>query len=137
MIRGPVAGKTSKTDFVAIAREAWGDRLPDWVLELAEEATRTSGTAVAKRLNYSGAIVTQVVRRKYPGNLARVEGVVRGALMGATVQCPILGEIGRNRCLDEQKKPNSGTSSIRSKLYRACRGGCPHSRIPAKEAASC
>ena len=129
MNRGPVAGQPSKTDFAAIARAAWGDDLPDWVLALAEEATRITGVAVAKKIGYAGAVVTQIVRRKYPGDMGRVEAKVRGALMGATVVCPILGEIGRDRCLDEQKKPNSATSSIRSKLYRACRSGCPHSRI--------
>jgi hypothetical protein len=70
-----------------------------------------------------------VFANAYTGDLARVEAKVRGALMGATVVCPILGEIGRDVCLDEQKKPNTGASSIRSKLYRACRAGCPHSRI--------
>jgi hypothetical protein len=146
MKRGPMAGRPRKTDFVAIARAAWGDALPDWVEELAEEATRSTGVAVAKKIGYAGAVVTQIVRRKYPGDIARVEQKVRGALMGATVVCPILGEIGRDRCLDEQKMPNSATSSIRSKLYRACRSGCPHSRIrspdeaqrhPGKEGASC
>jgi hypothetical protein len=133
MRRGPEGGQRSKTDFVANARKAWGADMPDWVRELAGFATRESGTEAAKKIGYSGAVVTQVCGKKYPGDLARVEAKVRGALMGQTVICPVLGEIGRDRCLDEQKKKHAGTSALRARLFRACRGGCPHSRIERKE----
>jgi hypothetical protein len=127
MKRGP------QSDFVAKARGAWGDGVPAWVIVLAGECNRTSGSAVAKRLGYSPAVVSHVIANTYPGDIRRVEEKVRGALMGVTVDCPVLGEIGLDRCLDEQRKPFSGTSSIRSRLFRACRSGCPHSRLPAKE----
>jgi hypothetical protein len=129
MSRGPAPGRRSKTDFTVIARDAWGEDLPDWVAELAAYATRTSGKLASEKIGYSGALVTQVCRRAYPGDMGRVEEKVRGALMGVTVVCPILGEIGRDRCIDEQKHPKSTASSIRVKLYRACRSGCPHSMI--------
>jgi hypothetical protein len=129
MKRGPAAGRRSKTDFAAKAVAAWGDALPDWVAELARYASETSGTLAADAIGYSPAVVTHVIGNAYKGDLARVEDKVRGALMGMVVACPVLGEIGRNRCLDEQKTPFSASSSIRSKLYRACRSGCPHSRI--------
>lgn len=122
------------TDFLANAKAAWGGALPDWVAELAAEATRTSGKAAAKRIGYSGAVVTQVCGNKYPGDIERVAEKVRGALMGAVVVCPVLGEIGRDRCLDEQKQPFSASSANRARLYRACRAGCPHSRQAAVEA---
>lgn len=42
----------------------------------------------------------------------------------------ILGEIGADRCLDEQRMKHVGTSAIRTALFHACRSGdCPHSRI--------
>jgi hypothetical protein len=129
MKRGPAAGAKTKTDFVAKARAAYGDTLPDWVEELAIEASNTSAVTAAKKIGYSGSLLSHVFSNTYTGDIARVEAKVRGALMGATVICPILGEIGRDRCLDEQKMPRSATSSLRSKLYRACRSGCPHSRI--------
>jgi hypothetical protein len=129
MKRGPAPGLKTKTDFVAKARAAYGDALPDWVEELAVEATNTSQVLAAKKIGYSSSLLSHVFAATYSGDIGRVEAKVRGALMGATVICPILGEIGRNVCLDEQKKPRSATSSVRSKLYRACRSGCPHSRI--------
>jgi hypothetical protein len=131
----PRIGKKSQTDFVAKARAAWGDALPDWVLALAEEVNATMGRTAAKRIGLSPALVSYVISNNYPGDMERVEQKVRGALMGLVVACPVLGEIGRDRCLDEQKKNFAGTSSIRARLFKACRGGCPHSRITVREKA--
>lgn len=118
-----------KTDFLAIARASWGADLPDWIEQLAQEATRTSGAAVAMRLGYTAPVISGVIRRSYAGDLIAVEQKFRGAFMGATVECPVLSEIGRDRCLEEQKKNFIGTSAVRTKLFRACRSGCPHSRL--------
>jgi hypothetical protein len=126
----------NKTDFVGNARRNWGDALPDWILVLAEEATRTNGVAAAKRLSYSPAVVTQVINATYRGDLGAVEERVRGALMGVEVECPILGDIARDRCLDEQKKKFRGTSAVRTRLYIACRGGCANSRLKSAETAN-
>lgn len=126
--------KKVRTDFLKKARAAWGDAIPDWVVALAEEATRTTAVNAARRIGYSGGLLTGVFGKKYNGDMGRVEAKVRGALMSAVVTCPVVGEIGLDRCLDEQKMGHTGASSIRAKLYRACRGGCPHSRI-ATEAA--
>lgn len=118
-----------KVDFVAKARTAYPAGVPDFVEALAWEANRTSLAATAKAIGYTGGLVSAVIANKYGAGTERIETMVRGALMHETVVCPILGEIGRDRCLDEQGKSNRATSSIRSKLYRACRNGCPHSRI--------
>ncbi|MBY6244102.1 transcriptional regulator [Methylosinus sp. Sm6] len=116
-------------DFLANAREAFGDALPDWIEAAANEANRTSATAFGKRIGYSPAVISALCRGKYDGDLAAVEAKVRGLLMGAQVECPVLGEIGRDHCIDEQKKKHVGTSAIRTALFHACRGGCAHSRI--------
>lgn len=118
-----------KVDFVAKARDAWGKALPDWVAELAELATNTSQATAAKRIGYSAPVVSQVIGRTYRGDLARVEAKVRGALMHETVMCRVLGEIGLDQCRDEQRKPFFATSSVRTRVYRECRSGCPHSRL--------
>lgn len=122
-----------KVDFLAKAEAAWGDKLPDWVRELAREASRTTGARAAKRVGYSPAVLSHVLANDYTGDMSRVELKVRGALMNETVICPIVGEIGQDRCLDEQRMGHTGASSVRAKLYRACRSGCPHSRIPGQE----
>jgi len=127
MNRGPRPGTPGGTDFVAKARAAWSDEIPDWVLALAEEAQRTTVTAVAALIGYSPAVVSQVLSATYRGDLPRVEQVVRGALMGTIVACPVLGDIGRDACLREQARPFKATNSTRAMLRRACRT-CPNAR---------
>ncbi len=113
----------------AKARSAWGEALPDWVDVLAEECDRHSGVVIAKRINYSGAVVSAVLAGKYKGDIGKVEAKVRGALMGEIVHCPVLDEITKDRCIAEQGRKFAATSSTRAKLFRACRAGCPHSRL--------
>ena len=111
------------------ATAAWGDAMPDWIGELADTAGRLGLNACAKKLGYSPSVVSQAIAAKYAGDLTKVETKVRGALMGETVDCPVLGAIGRDRCLDWQGKPRAVTNALRSQVYRACRSGCPHSRL--------
>lgn len=130
MTRGPAPGRKTKVDFAAKARLAYGAALPDWIAELAAEATRTSLTRTAKRLGYSDSVLSYVLSGNYTGDIGRVEQKVRGALMGLMVYCRVHGEISRDRCLNEQRMGNTGASSIRAQVYRACRDGlCPHSRL--------
>jgi hypothetical protein len=128
MMRGPQAGRTA-ADPVEKATAAWGDKLPAWVLELAEACQKSNQSAVAKQLGYSSTVVSLILSNTYKGDVARVEQMVRGALMAETVGCPILGDLARNTCLEWQAKPHAVTSSLRAQMYRACRAGCPHSRI--------
>jgi hypothetical protein len=127
--------RAEKTDFVANAREAWGDALPPWVLALAQAASAKSATEIAKRLDYSAAVVSSVCRNRYAGDLSRVEAKVRGVLMSETVDCPVLGDINRALCIDEQGKKFFGTSAVRTRLYRAC-PTCIHSLQRQKEEAA-
>jgi len=122
----------TKTDFVAKAKASWGEALPAWLEILAAEATRTSLGAAAKKIGCTDGLVSAVLANKYKAKTDRVEQKVRGALMNETVTCPILGEIGRDYCLQQQEMPNTHASSFRSKLYRACRSGCFHSRLAAQ-----
>jgi len=126
MNRGPMKTQP-KTDFNARALACWGS-VPDWVEALADACSATNLSAVAKQLDYSPATVSQTLSNSYRGDLGRVEEMVRGALMSAVVDCPILGEIGRDRCLTEQDEPFRATSAMRAQLYHACRGGCPFSK---------
>ncbi len=103
--------------------------MSDWLDTLRAECARTSQARVAAAIGYSPAVVNQVLKGVYPGDLTAVEKAVRGAFMGATVTCPILGEIASNRCLEEQRRDFAATNPQRVMLYRACRGGCKHSRI--------
>lgn len=129
MNRGPVTGpRPDAPRFVEKAQAAYGDAAPDWLLELAGLADRESLAGAGKRIGYSRSAISNVIGGKYTGDLGRVEEMVRGALMALTVECPVLGEIGRDRCLQEQKEPFRATSRHRAQIYHACRGGCPHSK---------
>lgn len=130
MNRGPMpnsrpAGKT----FAEKAVDAYGADTSDWVLELARLADAEGLGGAGKKIGYSRSAVSNVLNGKYgAGDLARVENMVRGALMAETVECPVIGTIGRDRCLTEQNEPFRATSAFRAQLYHACRNGCPNAR---------
>lgn len=107
---------------VAIARGAWGLAIPDWVLRLATECLATSQSAVAKRLSRSASLISNVLHAKYPGDMATVEDLVRGALMKATLQCPVLGELPTHVCRGwrDKAKHFSGHNALRVTMFRAC-----------------
>lgn len=111
----------NKPDAVAKARAAWGEELPAEIAALATACRRETSRAIARRLDYSDAVVSHVLANKYPGDMAKVFAKIRGALMGETVMCPILDEIGRDRCLSEQAKPFAATNSTRARLFHACK----------------
>lgn len=128
MNRGPVKNsRPAGISFAEKARAAYGEPVPDWIDELAGFADREGLAGAEKRIGYSRSAVSTVLSGKYAGDLGRVEDMVRGALMSATVMCPILGEIGRDRCLTEQKEPFRATSRHRAQLYHACKT-CPNAR---------
>lgn len=118
-----------KLTFFEKARVAWGVDLPPEVQALAEYADSRSGGEAARAIGYSPGLVSHLIAKKYPGDLPTVFERIRGALMGATVQCPVLGELGRDQCLIVQRRPFAATTAVRAQVYRACRTGCPHSRI--------
>ncbi|MEJ0012821.1 MAG: transcriptional regulator [Bauldia sp.] len=121
--RGPAAAMADK------ARAAWDGTPPDWIEELAALADARGLKGAGKAIRYSPSTVSTVISRTYAGDMARVEQMVRGALMGVEVACPVLGAIGRDQCLFHQKREFAPTNAIRTRLYHACRGGCPNARI--------
>ena len=127
MNRGPKSGGAT-VDHVARATSAWGDA-PDWIIVLAEACAKSSQSAVARRLDYSGSAISAVLSNSYRGDVDRIEQMVRGVLMAETLPCPVLGALPRNQCLEWQARPYAATSSHRVAMYRACRDACPHSRI--------
>lgn len=106
--------------------EEWEGSAPDWVIRLAEECAATSQVKVAKRLGRSGALVNQVLRNRYKGDMAGVEDCVRGLFMNGTIECPALGAIPSNECHDWIKKFRNPSQSnmLRIRMFRACKK-CP------------
>jgi DNA-binding transcriptional regulator YdaS (Cro superfamily) len=103
--------------------------MSDWSAALREECEKTSQVAVARRLGISASTINQILKGVYKGNLTRFETLVRGELMRETVVCPVMGEITKRRCHDEQRRPFAVTNPVRVAVWRACRDGCPHSTI--------
>ncbi|MEJ1384849.1 MAG: XRE family transcriptional regulator [Candidatus Sedimenticola sp. (ex Thyasira tokunagai)] len=103
--------------------------MSDWIKALRQEAARTSQSAAATRIGYSPAVVNTVLKGTYKGDLISVEEAVRGAIMGATIDCPVIGEIPRNRCIDHQRRSGNfaATNPLRVQLHRHC-PACPNRR---------
>ncbi len=118
------APKTATTS-MATAVASWGEALPDWVADLARECEATSQNNVAGRMGYSSALISQLLRAKYPGNLAAVKEIFEGVFQNSTVECPALGDIPSQDCRAYRAKSRDfqGTSHFRARMYRAC-GGC-------------
>lgn len=102
---------------------------PLWIRTLREQCTERNQTIVAEEIGYTGAVVSAVLSGKYKGNTANVEKAVRGAYLGETVACPVLGELPANRCLEIQRQPFAATNHQRISLYRACRDKCVNSQL--------
>lgn len=116
--------------WTALAREAWGADIPDWVTVLAAACDRESQARAAARISYSPAAVSQILRRRYNGGATRpVETAVRAALMASQVACPVLDTIALAACLEHQDRAAAGArgSEMRIRLARAC-PTCPHHR---------
>lgn len=109
------------------ASAAWGEAMPAEIQALAEACMRSTARDVANRLGYSDAVVSHMLSRRYPGDVQAVLIRIRGALLGQQVDCPVLGPIGKDQCLQEQAKPFSSSNPARARLFRACRD-CPSNR---------
>lgn len=105
------------------------DQEPRWLQVLREQCKGKSQKRVAEEIGYSPAVVNQVLGNKYKGDINKVEKAVRGAYLGDTVRCPVLGELPVNRCMEYQRQPFAATNPTRVQLYRACRKTCIHSKI--------
>ncbi|MGH1416869.1 MAG: hypothetical protein ACRBB0_25520 [Pelagimonas sp.] len=111
------------------ARAAYGDTLPDWVEALARECDRTSGNRTAKTLGYSASAISNVIHNQYKAATGTIEQAVRGALMKETVTCPMIGEIGKDKCLHwrKQAKLDAPANTLHVRMSRACTR-CPHNQ---------
>lgn len=108
----------------------------DWIAVLRERCERTSQAAVVADLQEasgtrfpSPTIISQVLNGRYPAIPERLRALVEGRYCGATVECPVLGEVRRDYCAAAQAAPFSAANPQRVALWRACRGGCINSRL--------
>lgn len=116
----------AKTDALVIAQESWGEDMPSWIADLAKECNITSQGQVARKMGRSGSMISQVLRKKYRGDMKGVEEVFRGVFQAAVVDCPALGNLPTNECRDWRDKARSyiGSNHLTVMMYKACKG-CP------------
>jgi len=98
-----------------------------WLDALRDACKSSSQALVAEQIGMSPAVVNQVLKGCYQGNLSNVQRRVEGALLGVVVSCPVGLEIPLNRCLDNQVRPFAATNPMRVQLYIACKT-CKHNR---------
>lgn len=99
----------------------------DWLVVLRQACKARKQSVIAAEIGYSATVVSQVLTGNYKGDLKAVQQKVEGALMGMTVECPVIGELARNRCLEYQRQPFAATNHIRVQFSRAC-PSCPNRR---------
>lgn len=75
----------------------------------------------------SKTTLSQVLNKKYAGNMQNIEATVLAAYSNIKVACPVLGKIPTKRCKDERKKPFNSLNPIRVRLFKACKT-CPHNK---------
>ena len=110
-----------------------------WLGALRTECDRTSQAQAAQRLGVSGTTVSQVLSGTYAANPIRIERRVRGELMGAQCNCPVMGDVSTRVCQDVQERtPGKHGAGIgnpqHAQAWHACRGSgrfartgqCPH-----------
>lgn len=102
---------------------------PEWLTALREHAKAHNQRKAADAIGYSTTVVSQVLKGIYPGDLAAVQAKVEGALMGAMVECPVIGEMPRNRCVEHQARSRNfaTTNPLRVRLAKVC-PTCPNRR---------
>lgn len=108
-----------------IARAAHNP-LPDWLEALARECDRTSQNKTAARLGYTPGALSAVLSGSYKAGTDAIEQTVRGALMGETLECPVLGEISKKACRDWRTRAGkfSSRNTRAVQMFRAC-NRCP------------
>lgn len=104
----------------------------DWLDTLRSACAASSQAAIARRLDVSAAMVSQALKGTYKGNLNRLQTKVEGILQTKTVDCPVMDNLPRHKCQEYQDRDPKLTygNPLILQFYRACRSGCPHSKLP-------
>lgn len=99
----------------------------EWLTVLADYAKQHGQKQAGKKIGYSGGLVSSVLKGAYKGDLQRVQTAVEGALMGQSVECPVVGDIPRQACVGHQRRAHNprATNPSRVALAEAC-PKCPN-----------
>lgn len=109
---------SEKASAADMARASW-KKLPDWVLRLATACDAESQKSVAGKLGRSPALVNQVLKNLYKGDMKAVQRRVE-LIFGEDVSCPILGPITGGECLTWQNRKKCSANHQLVRMYLAC-----------------
>jgi len=102
--------------------EEMGTMTTEARLDLLRRAVAAgSQAAVARKLGYSAATISQVLSGNYGGALDAVLARVEDVYSPSSVDCPLLGHIGYPRCVSERRRPFSMANPHLVRMYRACK----------------
>jgi DNA-binding transcriptional regulator YdaS (Cro superfamily) len=98
-----------------------------WLDTLRTVCAAEGQKTVAQRLGFSPTTISQVLSDTYNADTKRVQAAVEGALMGARVDCPVIGDIPRQACIAHQRRKGrfAATNPARVALAKACKR-CEH-----------
>lgn len=107
---------------VRTARENWGQSAPDWIMGLAERCRESSQNKVAQQMGRSAAVISTVLRNKYPGDMAAIEDIYRGVFEAKTIPCPAMVEMPTHECRKWRRRSrqlvNANLKNVL--MFRAC-----------------
>lgn len=96
-----------------------------WLDVLAAQCAARSQATIARELKVSSSTINQVLKQTYKGRLDRIQSRVEGRYMNLVVECPVIGELPRDRCADFQRRKFAATSPFRVQLHHTC-PTCPN-----------
>jgi hypothetical protein len=96
-----------------------------WMEVLRQAVEREGQSRVARRLDYSAATISLILRGTYNADPANVARRVIERLSQETLVCPVLGTIPYGRCSAERARDFSAANPVRVALWSACRV-CTH-----------
>ena len=98
-----------------------------WLDTLRQACEIEGQKAIAQRIGFSPTSVSQVLSGTYSADTKRIQAAVEGALMGARVDCPAIGDIPRQACIAHQRRKGrfAATNPTRVALAKACKS-CQH-----------
>lgn len=103
-----------------------------WLTVLREACRAATQATVAHKLGVSPAMISQALKQVYKGDMARLQARVEGVLMNQVIDCPVIGALAKHKCQEHQARDGrfATANPLNMDLYRACRSGCPHSKLP-------
>ncbi|EGU34782.1 transcriptional regulator [Vibrio scophthalmi] len=92
-----------------------------WLEALQTRANLVPLTVIAKEVGYSKSTISRVLNGSYGGDIEAVKHAVQDAYLFKKVECPLLGEIERKQCEQNQNRPFAATNPMRVQLHHTCK----------------